>query len=271
MIDEAQQESPAPMTSIPLPSWYTAGMDPYLDDILSRQARGETLSPGESTYVNQTAARLEAQGKKPHDAAATTTTPPPTSGGGGYGGPGPLAGPGPFPGGPAPVDLGGPAGIPYIPPTPQFQRPTFTGADAPPEWQAPSVEQALNEPGYKFQKQQGESGIQNWAGAKGTLYDSSTANALSDYNQNAARSDYANVWQRDFSAYGAKRQNWADTILQPTIANYGANVGATMQGYGTQAAAGQRATEFNYANAFQKWLADQNNFHWGVNWATQTA
>src|SRR5581483_6544067 len=84
----------------------------------------------------------------------------------------------PFPGTftpPAPVSLGGPLGLPNVP--------TFTGDQAPPQFAAPSVADALNDPGYQFRTQQGDQGLQNWAAARGTLNDSSTAKSLSDYNQ----------------------------------------------------------------------------------------
>lgn len=141
---------------------------------------------------------------------------------------------------PDPVNLGGPAGIPFIPPTPTFTPPTFT---------PPTADEALQDPGYAFRLDQGNKQLQNWAAAKGTLNDSSTANALQDYGQNAASQEYQNVWGRNFNAYGANLKSWEDSTLQPALL-----------GYSTQAAAGQRANEMNFGNAWARWLQDWNTF-----------
>jgi hypothetical protein len=98
-----------------------------------------------------------------------------------------------------------------------FNAPTFT---APPAFsygdfsydafKGPSYDQATSDPGYQFRLQQGTDRLQNAASARGTLNDSGTLKALLDYGQDAASQEYANVWQRDFNAYGANRANAAD-------------------------------------------------------------
>lgn len=204
------------------------------------------------------------------------------------GGPAPAAAPGPSgaPGGGAPsgdglvspfpgqftappqVNLGGPAGIPYIPQTPQFQAPTL--GTPPPfsyaNWKAPSVDEALNDPGYQFRVSQGRDQLQNWAAARGTLNDSGTAKALEDYGQNSASQEYSNIWNRDFSAWntgygnalGAYNTNYNTQYSQPYQAAYaGWNAGTVqpgMQGYSTQASAGQHQNDMNYSNAWNQYL-----------------
>lgn len=215
----------------------------------------------------------------------TPPTPPPTP-------PTPIPGPtnggntgitggllAPYPGvftPPAPIDLGGYAGI--VPGTP-----SFTGANAPPtlgtpaplqlaQWQAPTVAEALNDPGYQFRVQQGSDALQNWAAARGTLNDSGTAKALMDYGQNAASSEYANVWNRDFNAWNQGNQN----ALNQYMTNYGtqysqpyqAQMAAwnqsvynpTMTAYNTLASAGQTANQNNYANAWNQFLQDYSMY-----------
>lgn len=141
------------------------------------------------------------------------------------------------------LDQGGQPGLSYIPPTPQFTAPQF---------KPPSVEEALNDPGYKFRLQQGDAGLQNWAAARGTLNSSDTANALEDYNQNAASQEYGNVWNRDFSAFtGSTLPSWLAGTVNPA-----------MTAYNTQASAGEFQNNSNYLNAWNSFLNAQGNAKW---------
>jgi hypothetical protein len=85
--------------------------------------------------------------------------------------------------------------------------PAFSYAD----FKAPSYEEAASDPGYQFRTQQGQTALQNAAAARGTLADSGTLKALTDYGQNAASQEYANVWNRDLGAYTTNRGNAVDT------------------------------------------------------------
>lgn len=183
---------------------------------------------------------------------------------------------------PGNIDLGGPKGLEWLPP-----QPTVPGAPAPnlPSWnapkpfsydafKAPSVEEAQADPGLKV----GNANIQNWAAAKGTLNDSSTANALSDY----AVHNYDNVWNRDFSAYNSGFGNSLQSYLTnyqtqnvdpythayqaaldmnaPATSTWNAQNAMNSLGYSTTAAGAQRQSENNYTNAYNKWLADWQMF-----------
>lgn len=87
---------------------------------------------------------------------------------------------------------------PQLAPIPAFQR----RADfAPTTFAAPTMEAALNDPGYKFRVQQGRESLQNWAAARGTLNDTDTGKMLEDYGQNAAEQGYGNVYARDFGTW----------------------------------------------------------------------
>jgi hypothetical protein len=171
---------------------------------------------------------------------------------------------------PAPVNLGGPAGIPYVPQTPVFTPPAYTPPPAF-KFNAPTPEQAFNDPGYKFRTDQGNRGLQNWAAAKGTLNDSSTAKALVDYNQGAATQEYANVWNRDWQDQTATYdRNYATQYMDPyQIAFSGATAAFAPQlaAYQTQAAAGQHTTDTNYLNSWNEFLNKQNYFS---NWQDRT-
>jgi hypothetical protein len=68
-------------------------------------------------------------------------------------------------------------------------------------FQAPTMQQAQNEPGYQFQVQQGEQALANQASANGELGDSNYGRALVNYGQQAAQSDYQNVYNRARDQY----------------------------------------------------------------------
>jgi hypothetical protein len=143
------------------------------------------------------------------------------------------------------LDLGGPPGLSYLPPAPNFTAPQF---------RAPSVGDALNNPGYQFRLQQGEDALQGWAAARGTLNDSSTAKSLIDYGQAAGAQGYADVWNRDFSQFQANSANWLGGTVNPG-----------MQAWQTTAAAGEFQNNQNYLNAWNDFINKQNNAKW---WAT---
>ncbi len=167
------------------------------------------------------------------------------------------------------VDLGGPSGIDYIPPTPEFQTPEYT---KPPafsfdEFRAPTIEEALNSPGYKFRTGQGVDALQRWAAARGTLNDSGTAKALIDYGQNAASQEYQNVWDRNAQQYLMNRSNaltnyntnYGTQFVDPyqfSFQNAAADLAPQLQGYSTQAGAGQLQNQLNYGNAWDRFLQD---------------
>jgi hypothetical protein len=236
------------------------GRPPSEAEIASQTGNG-SFDPGDIRVqysINNIMASPEAQQRRagPPKPADTNTPPPPAAT------PPPASGPGnqtppdiynapltkPYGGTftpPAPVNLGGPAGIPYIPPTP-----SFGVAQAPPTFTAPSVADALNDPGYQFRVQEGDKGLQNWAGARGTLNDSSVAKALEDYNQNAASQEYANVFDRSLQGFGTRYGTWRDAVLGPT-----------MTAYSTQATAGANQNQFNYLNAWDQFLNDQSQYN----------
>lgn len=133
---------------------------------------------------------------------------------------------------PGMLDLGGVPGLSYIPQAPSF------------DFKGPTPAEAANDPGYQFTLGQGKNQLENWAAAKGTLNDSSTAKALQDYGQAAAGQQYSNVWNRDFNA--------ATAAFAPRLSEWN-----------TLASAGQRQNENNYTNAWNDFLNRQSEFY---NW-----
>lgn len=173
---------------------------------------------------------------------------------------------------PSPVNLGGPSGIPYIPPTPQFnapqqrQMPAFQG---PAPFQAPSMQDVLNDPGYQFPLQQGLGAMSNSKAAQGLWATGGTGKAFNDYAQNYANQFYGNIYNRDLNTYqtnygnalNAYNTNYGTQVKDPNNYDYTAALAQfapQMTGYQTQASAGQHQNDMNYQNAYQKWLDDYN-------------
>lgn len=171
---------------------------------------------------------------------------------------------------------------------PTFNAPTFNapGYTKPPafhfdDFRAPSVDEAMNSPGYQFRKQQGESSLQNWAAARGTLNDSGTAKALMDYGQAAGSQEYQNVYNRDFNTWNANRGNaaneystnygsqyldpysiafqGANASFAPQMAGFQANVNSGMAGFGANVNSGMAGFGAN-VNSQMAGYNNQNAF-----------
>lgn len=268
--------NPTPWWQGPAPAGYTGAWPPPLKPGQSYGSiPGQILdASGSTTTVDQ----LEKDNYAPSSYGNTPATPTGGTGGGSGGGPvggGLLAPFGESFQAPGMLNLGGPDGLSYIPPTPNY---AFPGMAEPPafptvpKFQAPSADEMLRDPGYQFRRNQGRDMLQSWAAAKGTLNDSETANALEDYGQNVASQEYGNVWNRDWNVYRDDVQNnylqpyearyrgWSDAVLGPTMATFGANVGAGNLGYSTQAAGGQHQNDMNQMNAWNQFLQKWNQF-----------
>lgn len=104
---------------------------------------------------------------------------------------------------PPPPPSGGGALAPFAEAAPQLaQQPAFSFD----QFKTPTMEEALNDPGYQFRVQQGRDSLQNWAAARNTLNDSDTGKMLIDYGQNAAEQGYGSVYARDFGAWQGTEQ-----------------------------------------------------------------
>lgn len=69
-------------------------------------------------------------------------------------------------------------------------------------FQAPTLEQAMQTPGYQFTQQQGMQAIQNAAAAKGTLMNAGTLKQLAGYTTGLANQTYNDVFNRQMQSYG---------------------------------------------------------------------
>lgn len=69
------------------------------------------------------------------------------------------------------------------------------------QFQAPSLQQAQQEPGYNFALQQGTNALTNSAAASGNLLTGNTGEALQQYGQNLGEQNYQNVYNRALQQY----------------------------------------------------------------------
>ncbi len=150
---------------------------------------------------------------------------------------------------------------------PQFNAPTFT-APAPfsyADFQAPTLQQAQNEPGFQFALEQGLKAMENSKAYQGTYRSGGTIKGLNDYARNAANQNYNDVFRRSGETYDRNRSNAADIYST----NYGVsrdvfdrNYQAAKDTYAPQA----RAAELNFSrnwdqyayegdDAYRRWKA----------------
>lgn len=141
---------------------------------------------------------------------------------------------------PAPANGQAPQSNPY---GAQANNPLITGGSNAPiqntpytqwsqQFQAPTLQQAEQYPGYQFALQQGENAITNNASALGTTGSGATGAALNNYAQNSAQQDYSNVYNQ---ALGQYQQNY--NIFNQNQANQ-FNRLASVAGLGQTAAGG---------------------------------
>jgi len=92
---------------------------------------------------------------------------------------------------------------------PDYRWTPVPGFDAP-EFQAPSFEEAQNEPGYRFRLNEGSDAMQRSAAARGVLRGGGTLQDILKYGQNFASSEYSNVWDRAARAHEMRYQGARD-------------------------------------------------------------
>lgn len=98
-------------------------------------------------------------------------------------------------------------------------------------------------PGYAFRLKQGMDGVAGNAAVNGLLNSGSALKALSDYNQNAATSEYNNWWNQQMGLVNAGQASAAQTAMAGTN-----NANAQGQAIGMNAA-NQGAAAMSMANA----------------------
>lgn len=84
---------------------------------------------------------------------------------------------------------------------PKFNAPQFSWAE---KFQAPSMEEAMNDPGYKFRAAEGERALQQSQAGKGILRTGGSLKDLAKWSQNFASSEYGNVFDRYLQGYNTR-------------------------------------------------------------------
>lgn len=92
---------------------------------------------------------------------------------------------------------------------PQFKAPQFG---------APTLADAQNEPGYQFRLQSGQNAVEHSAAAKGLLRTGGTLKDITDYGQNFASQEYGNVYNRALQSfdrqYRGRHDEYAPLLAQ---------------------------------------------------------
>lgn len=114
------------------------------------------------------------------------------------------------------------------------------------QFNAPTLEQAEQNPGYKFALEQGQQALQAGAAAQGNLLSAGTQKGLINYGQQAAQQDYQQVYNNALNAY-QQNFNTFNTNQQNLFNRYASLAGLGQQATSTAGAqAGQGAA--NYGN-----------------------
>lgn len=111
-------------------------------------------------------------------------------------------------------------------------RPTFNFPGLPgfvgPQFEAPTFESAMAEPGYKFRLQAGQDALERSAAARGLLRSGGTLRDITEYGQKFGAQEYGNVFNRALSAFDRKYQGAKDAYA-PQLARWQALANAETQ------------------------------------------
>jgi hypothetical protein len=162
---------------------------------------------------------------------------------------------------------------PLVPPTPEFHPPSYT---PPPafsyeNFHAPTAQDALTDPGYKFARDEGQAALERSHAAQGTLNTGGTLKDILAWGGNYAQTRYNDVYNRQADVYGKNRGNAVDTyntnyktqFLDPYAFAYKSALdrfAPQMTAYTTQAQAGQRANELDWQHAWDSFNFDYRKF-----------
>lgn len=116
-----------------------------------------------------------------------------------------------------------------------------------PEFVAPTMEEALSDPGYQFALQQGQEALEGSAAARGTLRTGGTLRDLVDYGQQAAQQQYGDVYNRALQGYGAN------------VGAMQAEFAPQFQAYQQQQDLGYNRWATQYGGNLQKYLQREGN------------
>lgn len=104
-------------------------------------------------------------------------------------------------------------------------------------FQAPTLADAQNSPGYQFTQQQGNKGILQGASAAGGAVSGGTLKALAGYDTNLANNTYGDVFSRAFNTHNAQLADY-QAALQGQAQGFGQLSGIASLGENAAAGAG---------------------------------
>lgn len=156
---------------------------------------------------------------------------------------------------------------------PVFDAPEYTPPPAfdGPDFQAPTVADMMAEPGYEFRESRGLGAIKNWLAHQGRYNSGATPKALTDYAQDYASNEYSNVYGRALdthrTVYGDAANEYAINAQSQHMYPYEQAYRAAldtfapkMTEWSTRAGATQRSNEFDYSNAWQRYMFDYDKY-----------
>ena len=108
------------------------------------------------------------------------------------------------------------------------------------QFSAPTLTQAEQEPGYQFALQQGQQALQAGAAAQGNLLSSGTQKGLVNYGQQAAQTDYQQVYNNALAGY-QQNFNTFNTNQANLYNRYAGIAGIGQQAAGTAGSLGGQA------------------------------
>jgi hypothetical protein len=120
---------------------------------------------------------------------------------------------------------------------------TFTYQD----FTAPTMQEAENEPGYQFSRDQGRKALETSAAARGILRSGGTLKDILEYGNKFAEQNYGNVFNRNQSVWGANRQNALDKFTT--------EYGIDRDVYDRYAADIGNKNQYNYRSAWDSFSA----------------
>ena len=173
-------------------------------------------------------------------------TPPAPSGGGGGGSPSinPL--------GFAFPEYSGPRTLNY-----KYEAlPEFT----PPEFRAPTAEEALNSPGFQFRLDEGRKALERSAAARGVLRSGGTLKDILGWGQNFASQEYGNVFDRALQGYDRQYQGARD-VYAPKLLGWQTRTAGMQDAtkFAAQQAWNEYAFKLSHDLAIQQMLLNQAN------------
>lgn len=191
----------------------------------ARQMAMEGFSPEEiKAYLNSTAAAV-------NQSTPGTSTP---NGRGSFGG---------VPNAAAPVSTGG------------------TPADT--SW-VDNYQYAPSSPSYQFRLDQGSKALQRSAAAKGDLFSGQTGQALTDYGQNVASTEFENDYRRLGDIAGQGSQDTGTTVN--VAGNYGSDAAANTTAAGNARASGYQQSGAAWGNFYGNTVPGAIGFGYGQGW-----